>query len=86
MNVPGQPLSLRPHVGPLATHLLSLQYRATIVLATLQRARYPVLPGANRLFLTLLGGGAFENDPSWIGAALQDSLPLLRASGLEVQK
>jgi hypothetical protein len=40
--------------------------------------------GNNRLFLTLLGGGAFGNEPGWIVGAIQRALTLYKDVELDV--
>lgn len=66
--------------APLASLVLEAAYEATICAAIVNVAR----TGNNRLFLTLLGGGAFGNNPDWIIGAIRRSLELYSDSGLEV--
>lgn len=63
-----------------ATLILEAAYEATICAAILNAER----TGNNRLFLTLLGGGAFGNQQSWIMGAIHRALSLYRDSGLAV--
>jgi hypothetical protein len=63
-----------------ATLVLEAAYEATICAAILHQAR----TGCPRVFLTLLGGGAFGNDFPWIAQAVRRSLLLYADSGLEV--
>lgn len=65
---------------PLASLVLEAAYEATICAAILNQER----TGNNRLFLTLLGGGAFGNDPDWILSAVRRSLEIYAESGLDV--
>lgn len=86
LNVPGQPKSIREHpaLAAIATGLLTAQYRATVLAAIAQRASQPSKPGAHKLFLTLLGGGVFDNRPEWIAAALHSCSDLMLRSGLDI--
>lgn len=63
-----------------ATLVLEASYEATICAAVVNAER----TGNNAVFLTLLGGGAFGNDESWIVAAMRRALSLHRDSGLDV--
>lgn len=65
---------------PFARLVLEAAYEATFCAAVLNRAR----TGNDRLFLTLLGGGAFGNESAWIFAAIERSLALFRDSDLHV--
>jgi len=70
-----------PHVWKdFATLVLEASYEATICAAIVNAAR----TGNNTVFLTLLGGGAFGNEESWIVEALRRALWLHRGSGLDV--
>ena len=44
----------------------------------------PRLCGVNKLFLTLIGGGVFDNDPSWIADAIAENFDIIVSSGLDV--
>ena len=66
--------------APLAKLVLEAAYEATICAAILNVDRNR----NNRLFLTRLGGGAFENNPDWITDAISRSLELYSDSGLDV--
>ena len=66
--------------APLAKLILEAAYEATICAAILNADRNQ----NNRLFLTLLGGGAFGNNPDWIMGAIRRSLELYSDSGLDV--
>ena len=39
----------------------------------------------NRVFLTLLGGGVFENQPEWILSAIEHAANLIREDGHELE-
>jgi hypothetical protein len=66
--------------APLATLVLEAAYEATLCAAIVNADR----TGNNQLFLTLLGGGAFGNNPQWIMTAVRRSLELYAESGLDV--
>lgn len=60
--------------------ILEASYEATICTAILNS----VENGNNRLFLTLLGGGAFGNDTNWIINAIERALTIYRNTNLDV--
>ncbi|MCU0754314.1 MAG: hypothetical protein MUE46_04230 [Xanthomonadales bacterium] len=64
-----------------ATLVLEAAYEATFAAALLNAAER----GDRRLYLTLLGGGAFGNDWAWIITALDRALGLYGDAGLEVR-
>ncbi len=66
--------------APLARIILEAAYEATLLAAVQNAAR----TGNRRVFLTLLGGGAFGNRQDWIADALLRALWLHKDSGLEV--
>ena len=66
---------------PLARLILEASYEATFHTALLNRER----TGSSKLFLTLLGGGAFGNRFEWIIDAIGRSLALMGESGLDVK-
>lgn len=66
---------------PLARLVLEAAYEATLAAAVLNRARH----GSSRVFLTLLGGGAFGNPTSWIVDALERALARFVDHDLEVE-
>lgn len=66
--------------APFATLILEGAYEATICAAILNRVRN----GSDKLFLTLLGGGAFGNSPDWIMGAIRRSIDLYPDSGLDI--
>lgn len=61
--------------------VLEATYEATFHAALLNRER----TGPSRLFLTLVGGGAFGNRFEWITEAIAQSLPIFGGTGLEVR-
>ena len=65
------------HIAPL---VLEAAYEATL-LAALQNS---LKTGNKRVFLTLLGGGAFGNKPTWIIDAILRALGLMKNSNLDV--
>ena len=60
--------------------ILEAAYEATICSAILNAMSH----GSNRLFLTLLGGGAFGNETAWIIGGIQRALTLYKDVDLEV--
>lgn len=66
--------------APFASMLLEASYEATICAAILNASR----TGNHRLFLTLVGGGAFGNETDWIINGIRRALNLYRNSGLEI--
>ena len=59
---------------------LDAAYEATFCASILNAIK----TGNNKLFLTLLGGGAFGNESAWILAAIRRSLDLYRNARLDV--
>ena len=78
------PIAYSPHSSSLwaefARLILEASYEATICAAILNSTRN----GSNRLFLTLLGGGAFGNDTDWIVGGIQRALNLYRRADLDI--
>lgn len=70
----------REQWAPVAKLVLEAAYEATACAAILNRQR----TGCSRLFLTLLGGGAFGNNPEWITAAVRRALQLYADYGLDI--
>jgi hypothetical protein len=66
--------------APFAQLILEAAYEATLCSAIVNRAR----TGCDRVFLTLLGGGAFGNRADWIIHALRRTLEEYANSGLDV--
>jgi hypothetical protein len=60
--------------------ILEASYEATICTAILNSIRN----GNNRLFLTLLGGGAFGNETDWVIGGIQRALNLYKHINLDV--
>ena len=60
--------------------ILEAAYEATFCTAILNAMSH----GSNRLFLTLLGGGAFGNEPVWIIDAIKRALVLFKDVELDV--
>lgn len=65
---------------PFARLVLEAAYEATLACALLRKRA----GGSGRVFLTLLGGGAFGNRPVWILDALAVTLLQYASSGLDV--
>lgn len=66
---------------PFAKLVLEAAYEATLWAAVLNAQRRQ----SNVVFLTLLGGGAFGNEPDWIYGAMRRSLQLVREFDLDVR-
>jgi hypothetical protein len=60
--------------------VLEASYEATVCAAILNSQN----TGNNRVYLTLLGGGAFGNHTSWILSAIQRTLKLYYDWNLEI--
>ena len=67
--------------GPFAQLILEAAYEATLLAGLVNKAR----GGSTTVLLTLLGGGAFGNDPAWIYAAMRRAFDLLRDAPLDVR-
>jgi len=69
------------HWARFATLVLEAAYEATLLVALLNRRDFasPVV------YLTLLGGGAFGNDWSWISGALRRAVLGVQGAGLDVR-
>ena len=65
----------------LATLILEAAYEATLHAAVLNAQR----TGNNTVYLTLLGGGAFGNEGSWILSAIERALQIHAHSALDVR-
>lgn len=78
------PVSYSPHAPQdcesFARLILEASYEAFFHLAW-ENARST---GCNKVFVTLLGGGAFGNRAEWITGALQRALDLFRSSDMDV--
>ena len=66
-----------PHWDPLAVLVLEAAYEATLRVAAASRNR--------RVFLTLLGGGAFGNPVDWIYEALIAACQKVAGCGLDIR-
>jgi hypothetical protein len=67
---------------PLATAVLDAAYEATLLAA---RAGVAAGTCSGRVWLTLLGGGAFGNDPVWIARAIARAIRVAGDSSLDVR-
>lgn len=65
---------------PFARLILEAAYEATLAAGVLNSLK----TGNNRVFLTMLGGGAFGNDPSWIIDAIRRAVNLFKDFDLDV--
>ncbi|MEM7013980.1 MAG: hypothetical protein AAF585_21175, partial [Verrucomicrobiota bacterium] len=65
---------------PFARFVLEASYEATLRAAFLNAEE----TGNRDIFLTLLGGGAFGNEPRWIFDAIQRSLCSVKDAGLQI--
>ena len=78
------PVAYSPHAASLwaafAQLVLDASYEATLGAAIVNATRY----GHKRVFLTLLGGGAFGNDTDWIMASMHRAFTLHRQADLDV--
>lgn len=73
--------SPRRYWAPFATLVLEASYEATLLAAVLNYHH----TGNPRVYLTLVGGGAFGNDLSWIVSALRRALYLVSHHPLDVR-
>ena len=64
--------------------MLEAAYEATVLAGVINADRNKEAPGANRVLLTLLGGGAFGNSPSWITSAINRAIDVVAESGLQI--
>lgn len=65
---------------PFARLILEASYEATFCAAALNSQK----TGNNKLFLTLLGGGAFGNETDWILSAIRRSMAIYAETDLDV--
>jgi hypothetical protein len=79
------PVAYSPHRrelwAPFALLVLEAAYEATLCAGVLNRDSQ----GNNTVFLTLVGGGAFGNDPQWIASAIRRAVGCHRDSGLDIR-
>ncbi|EAY20902.1 hypothetical protein TVAG_437280 [Trichomonas vaginalis G3] len=73
-----------PFTSKLSQYLLEAEYKATILQAWDNSIKYPNRAGSNKLYLTLLGGGVFNNPIDRICEQINKNLDLIQKSGLEV--
>jgi hypothetical protein len=74
-----------PEIQKLAKFLLKGAYMATIFSAIENANNQPAsFKGRNKLYLTLIGGGVFGNEHSWIAEALYSCIDLIKQSGLQI--
>lgn len=64
--------------------VLDASYEACFLAALENLERHPNAPGAKKLFLTNLGGGAFGNEQNWILDAIKRAVTMFKYHGLEV--
>lgn len=78
------PVAYSPHSSDLwsefARLILEASYEATICTAILNSVRN----GNNRVYLTLLGGGAFGNETEWIMGGMQRAFNLYKDVDLDI--
>jgi len=65
---------------PFAQLVLEASYEATLCAALLNYAR----TGNNKVYLTLIGGGVFGNELSWIIAAIKRAAEKYSGSGIDI--
>lgn len=73
-----------PHWETWATLVLEAAYEATVLAGVINADRNKEASGANRVLLTLLGGGAFGNSPAWITSAINRAIDVVAESGLQI--
>ncbi len=73
-----------PHWEIWATLVLEAAYEATLLAGVINADKNTGAPGANRVLLTLLGGGAFGNSPAWITSAIKRAIDVVAESGLQI--
>eukprot|EP00563_Minutocellus_polymorphus_P020866 CAMPEP_0197728622 /NCGR_PEP_ID=MMETSP1434-20131217/27497_1 /TAXON_ID=265543 /ORGANISM="Minutocellus polymorphus, Strain CCMP3303" /LENGTH=71 /DNA_ID=CAMNT_0043315105 /DNA_START=24 /DNA_END=236 /DNA_ORIENTATION=+ len=60
--------------------VLEAAYEATLLVALLNRQR----TGCNKVYLTMLGGGAFGNTENWIYDSMRRALEKYQNFGLDI--
>lgn len=87
-NMGGFPgLSDDLEVEKFARFILHGAYRGTILAATAnanRQANNADLPGKDKVFLTMIGGGVFGNKLHWITDAIMECKELMKNSGLQI--
>lgn len=74
------PFAEKASWASIAQVILEAAYEATLLVAAINARR----GGSPDVYLTLLGGGAFGNEPDWIEAAIRRALKLFRHEPLRV--
>lgn len=78
------PVAYSPHSSDLwrsfASLVLEAAYEATLAAAVINLSK----TGNNRVYLTLLGGGAFGNDMDWILSSMKRALEVFKTYPLQV--
>lgn len=78
------PVGYSKHEGSFwsefAQLILEASYESTLCAAVLNFAK----TGNNKVYLTLLGGGAFRNDRNWIIAAIRRAVEMFPRTGLDI--
>ncbi|VWX63375.1 conserved hypothetical protein [Burkholderiales bacterium 8X] len=77
-----QSRELEKPLAPLARLVLRALYEATLLESACRAALQHA--GSNRVYLTMVGGGAFGNDEAWILEAIRAALKVVEYRGLEV--
>ena len=77
-------VSRSPFTEEISKHMLTAEYKATILCAWDNSIRYPNHAGSNKLFLTLLGCGVFGNRVADIATIIASLKDLIVDSGLDV--
>lgn len=72
------------HTKEIGKKLLIAEYRAAILAAWENSIKFSEFCGSNKLALTLLGGGAFNNPRDIICEAISENVELIKESGLDV--
>lgn len=81
----GGSLSVRdPIFSLIGKQILLNSYRLTILTAWENSLKYPNLPGSNKVYLTLLGNGVFQNPIEWVYQAILLNEKLIIESGLDI--
>ena len=70
---------------PISSIILEAAYEGTLRAAALSAHKHAGKAGAKRVYLTLLGGGAFGNPTSWITAAIDAALRKCEHFDLDVK-
>ncbi|KAH0787013.1 hypothetical protein GPJ56_009011 [Histomonas meleagridis] len=68
----------------IAENILSNEYKLTVLSAWENSLKYPGKKGSKKLFLCLIGGGAFGNPIDLICRSISSAVELIIKSGLEV--